>query len=366
MEEDEDWRLILDDFEGHLDRYSPTTIFPCVFCSFEISSPIEIIRHLFLNHSFFISKCSNLALLDRYLDYYRLNSPKLTEVLLKTKTFLTIQSDDENEKSLREILHKDRLETIMLQHEIERTTIFPQLRCIFCNSSFRGTWHQYLQWLFEVHQFNPGRPSNLVHIEELIDYLRPFILNFQCFNCGRTLENSKQLRNHMRKKPHGKIPNEKRFDRYYMVNYLEIERKWLEVQEDDEDIFETLEEGIQDIDDEKEVNNTQCLICDKILIDPEEMVIHLRDNHQFDFSEIRQVFENNFYHFVKFINFIRKKKSEGICFVCDLNVYGEYSDHIHLHLRKIPEDFEPFLHSEEFLIPFIASDPLLTVLEDVF
>lgn len=361
-----DWKIILEDFQGHLDRYSSTTKFPCIFCAFQAESSIEILRHLFFDHSFVVSHLSNLSLLDRYLDYWKIHSPPLIDYYLQDRKYLTINHSDESEHSFREILHKSRLDQIMIQHEKERTTVFPEMKCLFCNSTFTGTLHQYLQWLFDIHQFNPGRPSNLVYIGELVEYLRALIDNNQCIFCNQQFASPNHLQNHIRKKQHGKIPNGTKFDRYYMINYLEIDRKWPDfVNEIDDDQFENLEDGILDFDDEKEVNSTQCIICDMVSSDPDEMILHLLKVHNFDFREIKKSIGNNFYRFVKFVNFARSEKNRGVCFVCSENVIGSYSNHIELHENKIPKDVEKIFLDDQYLIPVIEGDTLLTVFENL-
>lgn len=352
------------DFEGHMDFYPPDTTFTCIFCDYETNDPLKILYHLVDQHNFFINRLSGLAMLPNYLSYWRIHAPTFITMEQYGDKRKTIDPENEDEKSIRATLHKLRLDNIMQQHEHERTVVQKDIPCLFCSKTFTGTWHQYLQWLFEVHGFNPGRPANLVYIPHLVSYLQKLLHNHQCIHCYQKFNTAQQLKNHMRKKPHDKIPNERKFDRYYMVNYLEEDRKWHDIEkEGDEDIEETLEEGLKDFD-EIEVDETLCLICDAVLSDPVECLQHMRTIHGFEFKDIKATLGNHFYNLVRYVNYARGMKKEGKCFVCGHKVEGDFSEHVASHKFKSPVETTTILGDDKFLIPVIEADPLLTVLED--
>ncbi|EAX90159.1 Zinc finger, C2H2 type family protein [Trichomonas vaginalis G3] len=357
-------KAIEQDFEGHMDFYEPDTTFPCIFCDFETNDPLQILYHLNDHHQFCINRLSGLAMLQNYLNYWQLHAPTFITMDFYGEKRKTIDPENEDEKSIRATLHKLRLDHIMLQHEQERTVVQKDIPCLFCSKTFTGTWHQYLQWLFEVHGFNPGRPANLVYIPHLVNYLQKLLSNNQCIHCYQKFQSQQQLRSHMKKKPHDKIPNEKKFDRYYMVNYLEEDRKWHDIEkESDEEIEETLEDGLKDFD-EVEIDETQCLICDAVLSEPTECIQHMHTLHGFDFNEVKNAVGNDFYHLVRFVNYARQMKKDNKCFICGENVIGNYSDHVCQHKHKAPLDTSTILGDDKFLKPVIDADPLLTVLED--
>ena len=360
------------DFEGHLDRYSPDTTFSCIKCDFECNNALEILKHLSDKHHFCINRLSGLAMLPNYLEYWRTHAPPLIEMEFYGEKRQTIDPQSEEEKNIRATLHKLRLEKIMAEHEQERTVVHENIPCIFCSKAFTGTWHQYLQWLFEVHSFNPGRPANLVFIGELVEYLRKLIANHQCIHCYQKFANATQLKNHMKKKPHGKIPTERKFDRYYMVNYLEEDRKWQEIEKegdcDDDDGLDNIdEEGIKEFD-QPEIDETKCLICDEVLNTPTECVKHMENEHGFQFQEIRNAFGKDFYHLVRFVNYARQMKIEDTCFLCGKKLNSknakEYIEHISQHKNSIPHDITNIVSTDKYLKPVIEGDPLLTILED--
>ncbi|KAH0803448.1 zinc finger protein [Histomonas meleagridis] len=252
----------------------------------------------------------------------------------------------------------------MVEHEKEREEK-SEMKCLFCNENFRGTWHEYLQWEFEEHQFNPGRPSNLIFIPELIALLRKQLDSNICICCGAQFPNQRTLRSHLRKKRHLRIPNDPSFDRYYMVNYLELNGR-APIDDEDDDLnaeMQPLEIAAADFN-EIEVNETYCLICDNVFRNPEDAVRHMRQAHHFDLNDVRKLLKWDFYNCVRFVNFARYSKSRNHCFVCNGEVDSDYVKHIESHKDKCPMDLKKFVGEDQLLIPFIDGDPLLTVLED--
>ena len=358
-------QLLQSDFEGHLDKYSNDTIFQCIFCDFETNDPLSLLYHLNDKHQFIIYKITSLSSLNNYLNHWRSHLPPLIDYEFSGILKKTIDPNDINEKNIRSTLHKMRLDFIMNQHETERTEIIQNIPCLFCEKKFTGTWHQYLQWLFEEHSFNPGRPANLVFIEEFIKNLNSFINKNICFHCYQQFSSKQLLLNHMKKKPNSKIPTETRYDRYYMVNYLEEDRKWLELSNEiEEDIIESLEEGLKDFD-ETEIIETSCLICDSILQNPNEVIHHMNTFHNFHFEDIQKTLNNDFYKLVRFINYCRKMKKDHKCFICNQNIFDDYSKHINNHEKKIPNNLLDIINNDDYLKPILESDPLLTILEEI-
>lgn len=358
---------IADELAGHLDRYGPSDVFMCIFCSHESHDALEILLHLAQEHKFGVSNLSALSLLPLYLKHWQCQIIDLTEATVYGVPLQTIDPQNPSEIQIRKVLHKMRLDRVMAQFEYERTHVNTDVKCLFCNETYTGTWHQYLQWLFERHAFNPGRPTNLVYIEELVNYLRTQLQNNTCIHCGQRLPNQKQLRQHMKKRPHDKIPNQKQFDRYYMVNYLEEGAKWQDIEREgdgDDEEGVPLEEGLRDWNDEPEMIETHCLICDLTFMDPDDCIRHMITAHGFRLEDVKKVVENAFYKLVRFVNYARTMKRDGKCFVCGECVVGDYADHIAWHDKKIPRDMSEIVDNDAYLIPVIDGDGLLTVLED--
>jgi hypothetical protein len=352
---------ISDALSCHLDHYNPSDIFVCLFCAFEDSNPLTLLTHLRTAHSLILTDLRHIPLLPKYLDYWRIHV--LPIVPVSATDFVTIDPNHPEERQLRISLHFLRLDSVMRAHEAERTIPQRGIACLFCQELFDGTWHGYLQWLFETHQFNPGRPSNLVFIPELVERLRGELEVNVCMYCRAVFPNQRKLKSHMRKKKHMRIPADHEFDRFYVVNYQELDGRFDEDGDEEEtEEMEELEKAAEGFD-EIEVNETVCLVCDMVMMTPEEAVGHMRDLHRFDLAEVRRALKREFYDCVRFVNWSRWQKSEGRCFVCGMNVAGDYTAHIEGHERKIPEDFQAFRGNDQLLIPFFAEDPLLTELE---
>lgn len=346
---------------NHIDRYTESSNFVCFFCAFETHIPEEIVSHLEKEHAFVFSDIAHTPLIPNYLDYWRIHTPPLVQV--PNTPYQTIDPENHEEVNLKAVLHRMRLEKVMCEHEMERTEEH-EMQCLFCNDQYKGTWHNYLQWLFETHQFNPGRPSNLVFIPEMIQFLRDELNANTCIFCKSVFPNQRKLKSHMRKKKHMRIPTDPIFDRFYMVNYLELDGQWEENDSDDDtDKNLTLEEAAADFS-ETEVNETVCMICDSTFCVPEDAIRHMKLHHSFNIYDVRKALDNNFYDSVRFVNYARYLKSKNKCFVCGEDVIGVYKDHIESHESKVPTCLKNIIGEDQLLIPFIDGDPMLTELED--
>lgn len=354
-----------------IDRYRDNDTFLCLFCNFEEHDPISLFFHLLQAHQFSFSNISRIPLLPKYLEYWRIHVPPLITIQFQGKQVQTIDNSAPEDISIRQNLHQIRLDAIMQEHERERTEINENIPCLFCTEKYTGTWQGYLQYLFVEHQFNPGRPSNLIYIKEFISRLRNQLDSNACIFCQAVFPNQRTLRSHMRKKKHMKIPTDPSFDRFYMVNYRDLDKEsWqnhdLDENDNDKidpDHMESLETAAQDFND-TEISETCCLLCSLTFPSPEDCKIHMKTQHCFDIVGIRNSIGNDFYNTVKFINFARYMKNQNQCFVCGHQVNGDYAAHIEQHSSKVPQSWDNVKGDDQFLLPIIDNDPLLTVLED--
>jgi len=70
-----------------------------------------------------------------------------------------------------------------------------------------------------------------VFVDELLEKLHERLENLRCLFCNNLFTERHVLREHMRKKQHKCInPNDVEYDKFYMVNYLEIGKTWKEVE----------------------------------------------------------------------------------------------------------------------------------------
>ena len=364
MSEEQDRIFYKREIETSLGIFNSDETYVCLFCTYESSDPVDTLIHLQNTHNFVFQNIKKIPLLHSYLQHWQIHAPPLIEITRNGKKYNSIDLTNKEDLDIRQNLHQLRLETIMSEHEYERTHKQIDIPCLFCPSKFTGTWHEYLQWLFEEHQFNPGRPSNLIFIPRLIEYLRNQLDHNTCIFCGSQLPNQRTLRSHLRKKKHMKISNDPLFDKFYMINYLELDGPPPKDDDDDDHgVMENFEEASKDFD-ETEVNETQCLICDCVFNSPEDCVWHMKVEHGFELSFIRNAYKGDFYNCVRFINYVRYNHNQGICFVCGEPVEGSYCEHYMSHKEKMPVNLPKLQGEDQLLIPVIEGDPLLTALED--
>jgi hypothetical protein len=349
--------------DAHLDHYGPTDSFLCPFCDVESNNGDFIFGHLRECHNFVLANVLRIPLIPEYLKYWKTHEPPL---VLCRDHLRTIDCNSKEDQELRAALHKRRLEKIMEEHEIERSVVQSNMKCLFCNDVFEGTWHEYLQWLFEKHQFNPGRPANLIFIPDLVDVLGHELDSNICIYCKSVFPNQRTLKSHMRKKKHMRIPSESPiYDRFYVCNYLNPDGKGdveseSEYEEESEESLETAAEDFSDV----EINETVCLICDSIFENPLSVIMHMREVHKFNIAEVTKALGNDFYDSVRFVNYSRFLKARNRCFICGHDVDTDYVMHVEAHANKVPDDFGMIKGEDQLLIPFFDEDPLLTELEN--
>ena len=102
--------------------------------------------------------------------------------------------------------------------------------CFFCRTIFEGSYAKLLDHMAFDHNFSVGQPHNLVYVEELLDVLENKLDNLVCIFCEKVFKNREVLKEHMRKKNHKKInPRNAAYDKYYLINYLEMGKSWEQV-----------------------------------------------------------------------------------------------------------------------------------------
>ncbi|KAG2460034.1 ZN277 protein, partial [Polypterus senegalus] len=85
------------------------------------------------------------------------------------------------------------------------------------------------------HGFNMGLPDNIVYVSEFLTMLKKKLDNLQCLYCEKVFRDKNTLKDHMRKKQHRRInAKNKEYDRFYVINYLELGKTWEEVQSEDD------------------------------------------------------------------------------------------------------------------------------------
>lgn len=273
------------------------------------------------------------------------------------------------DKLLRESLQKRRLQKMIAVQQRERSDSHFARKCLFCKLMFQGNRAQLINHMFHVHHFNLGRPDNLVNVDELLDILQARLDSLQCLFCERVFKTHDILKSHMRKKRHLRIDSKNReYDRFYMVNYLEMGRDWEDIQKEDD----VKEEKVSDSDDEGEWEDwaevddedTKCLFCSHVAPSAAASLQHAQTVHDFDFLDLKKQWGLTYYDCIKMINYIRRQVSKHRCVFCD----GESTNNDTLlrHMQqqqhfKIARD-APFWSDTQYFFPSDESDPMLTTL----
>lgn len=243
-------------------------------------------------------------------------------------------------KEDKELRHKLKLNEAIKVQEFERTDKSYTRQCLFCKLIIEGTRLEFLQHLSEKHNLQLGNPQNLVYIEELIEKIAGKITELQCIYCEKTFPEWNTLKEHMRKKLHKRInPADKTYDRFYIVNYLEVDKTWEDVQNEDDRY--ALPHGQQNTDEEysdwKEMQDEiNCLFCDKKEDNINTLCLHMEADHDFDFVENTK--QLDFYQKIKLVNYIRRQAHNKKCLYCDKsfeNLIGHLTTEGHCKLPKL-------------------------------
>merc|ERR1712131_282194 len=209
------------------------------------------------------------------------------------------------DRAIREHLHNQRLDLVVQYQDEDRLSSFDEM-CLFCSQRFTGGREacvEFFRHMNDTHQFNIGHPDNMVFVKELIETLRSRLSAFQCLYCSKFFKDRSTLKDHMRKKGHrGLNPDDRSFDKFYLVNYLEMGKRWTQLSRDpDEDLGEdqTWTEF-----DSIEHNQLYCFFCDAVFNNSKELNNHLYSEHDFEFEKIKENLNLTFYEQMKLINWI--------------------------------------------------------------
>ncbi|KAG8185750.1 hypothetical protein JTE90_000733 [Oedothorax gibbosus] len=271
------------------------------------------------------------------LDAHRQHSPSAEIPCNSEQCYALLDTNSADKEKLQE----ERLRYVLCQLQREREDIHFSRDCIFCKKPFTGNRSVLLDHMMEQHNFLIGAPDNIVFINELLDHLEQMLKDLKCLYCEKVFRDQTILKEHMRKKQHKRInPQNKTYDRFYLINYLELGKTWKEVQEE--------EYGVSQEEDEKEMMDFEdedlvfvCLFCEFKESDSDKMFLHMKNDHMFDFKQLKETHKLNFYHQIKLINYIRKKVHEKECISCDLKFNFQVDLLRHMaesgHAASLPE-----------------------------
>jgi len=359
----------------------------CLSCLqfFELPELIEnFADHLLTEHQIVIEEASLIVDPKRYVEYWRQRFskqsiaeifPKIVpkegdELFGKVDYFFEMSERLPEDYSLRQRLAMRRLEEALSCQQREREESSFSLPCIFCRYVARGNRSKIIHHLYMIHHLNLGSPDNLVFVQEYIEHLREKMNRNECIYCEKTFADRNVLMEHMRKRNHREVnPTNNYYDKFYIINYLELGKRWLEVLAED---FEDSTPAFVDSDEEEEEttwhewleDNTDedqfrviCLYCNNNQETVPALLSHMEEHHKFDFVKFIHEEKLGVYERSKFINFLRKKNFNSP----NYRTSNAETDDKSPKPAELPKREEWDI--EEELVPMFGNDHLLWLLE---
>ncbi|XP_017390513.1 zinc finger protein 277 isoform X3 [Cebus imitator] len=316
----------------------------CIFCEehFPVAEQDKLLKHMIIEHKIVIADVKLVADFQRYILYWRkrFTEQPITDFCSVIRINSTAPFEEQEnyfllcdvlpeDRILREELQKQRLKEILEQQQQERNDTNFHGICIFCNEEFLGN-------------------------------------SLQCLYCEKTFRDKNTLKDHMRKKQHRKInPKNREYDRFYVINYLELGKSWEEVQlEDDRELLDHQEDDWSDWAEHPAF--AVCLFCEKQAETIEKLYVHMEHAHEFDLPKVKSELGLNFYQQVKLVNFIRRQVHQCRCYGCHVKFKSKADLRTHMeetkHTSLLPD--RKTWDQLEYYFPTYENDTLLCTLSD--
>ncbi|XP_050014643.1 zinc finger protein 277 isoform X2 [Alexandromys fortis] len=275
---------------------------PCIFCEehFPVAEQDKLLKHMIIEHKIVIADVKLVADFQRYILYWRkrFTEQPITDFCSVIRINSTAPFEEQDnyfllcdvlpeDRVLREELQKQKLKEILDQQQRERNDTSFRGVCMFCTEEFHGNRSVLLNHMAREHAFNIGLPDNIVNCAEFLHTLQKKLDNLQCLYCEKTFRDKNTLKDHMRKKQHRRInPKNRDYDRFYVINYLELGKSWEEVQlEDDRELLDLPEDDWSDW--QEYPVCAVCLFCEKQEETIDQLYVHMKDTHGFDLLRIK-------------------------------------------------------------------------------
>nr|XP_033814251.1 zinc finger protein 277 isoform X2 [Geotrypetes seraphini] len=353
---------------------------PCLFCDeCFLEEQDKLLKHMIIEHKLVIADVKLIVDFRRYILYWkkRFTEQPTTDFcsVIRTNSEAPVEKQDNyfllcdvlpEDRVLREELQQQRLKEILEQQQQERYDSEFHGICMFCNEEFTGNRSVLFNHMNRDHAFNVGLPDNIVFCTEFLDSLQKKIDNLQCLYCEKIFRDKNTLKDHMRKKQHRRINSKNReYDRYYVINYLELGKSWEEVQsEDDRELIDHQEDDWSDW--EEHPICAVCLFCDKQADTTEKLLDHMKDAHGFDLNKTKAALGLKFYQQVKLVNFLRREIHQGRCHGCQMMFHSKPALVNHMeetkHIALLPD--RSLWNQPQYYFPTYENDTLLCTLSD--
>ena len=356
---------------------STKNVTPCVFCEeFKVESCNDDDRENYFNHleekhGVKVDKKHELKYIFRK---YFLNCSKYFDTTKKPATLGLVQWFRDfysNDAKLREEVKILHLKELLFQRERERKQTDFKRKCFICDKynhkKVTGNSKYFLTHLMNSHSICLGKPDNIVNVEEFLDLLENYVKAGKCFHCKKTnVDVCRHLRQEkLRFRPKYMNTNRnfylkpykefKDFDRFYLINHIELGKGWEDLKKTEKKaaIFESEESKFSGWEEDKPL--TLCLFCDFKCNGTERVFGHMKVNHKFDFEYVTS--QIDFYEKVKVVNYIRRVVA----------YFGKQEDCQHLWNRnqKIVSTIKKLIYEksnwkgEEFMQPLLKNDALI-------
>ncbi|XP_062276996.1 zinc finger protein 277 [Scomber scombrus] len=361
-----------------LQQRPSTELLVCLFCS-EFEQKDVLLKHLLLQHKLVIADVKLIADLPKYMLYWKgrfLEQP-VTDFcsVIKTNSTGPVEKQEDyfllcdvlpEDRILRENLQQKRLEEVLEQQQKERDDSSFHRVCMFCSDEFSGNRSSLLNHMAREHSFSIGLPDNIVYCDDFLNTLQCKLDNLQCLYCEKTFRDKTTLKDHMRKKAHRRInANNHEYDRFYIINYLELGKTWEEVQsEDDRELVDEEDDDWSDW--QAHPVSAVCLFCDHQSETMEQIYTHMKETHDFDLHKLRIELNLRFYQQVKLVNYIRRQIHQSRCYGCQEKFDSRADVLRHIvaegHAMKLP-DISTW-DQPQYYFPTYENDALLCTLSD--
>ncbi|CAG2116105.1 unnamed protein product [Medioppia subpectinata] len=357
--------------------------------------------HLLTDHKFMIADIDTIADLAKYCDHWRpkfaptvdghdwtrfcvaINTNSGPKDVAERETYYMIGGSAQEfpeDTRVREGLRQSMLDLILLQSQSERNDTEFSRQCIFCRKVFTENRANLFAHLAADHGLNVGNPDNIVHCRELLDVIDRRVTALQCLYCERTFKSWATMKEHMRKKGHRQLnPDNRDYDKFYLINYLSPERDWRDVKREvDVDVKPDGADDGCDADEESEQNEWNdwsesdpkdhhciCLFCE-FAADIEPLKAHMKTVHDYDIDTVLIDRLEDFYNRIKVINYMRRTIHECRCHYCGQRATTRDSLLVHLefsgHSKLLPDECD--YDSPDNYFPTYENDNLLHFLDN--
>ncbi|KAL1130611.1 hypothetical protein AAG570_011853 [Ranatra chinensis] len=306
----------------------------CILCDKGYHFPDQrqqLLEHIFQDHRLVIADVDDIPDLPSYLTFWR-SQMFYSDIKEYCSTFLvdvqkdgTVLNNQEYyllsdilpmDREIRNNLQRQKLENALEQQAKERDDRNYKHSCLFCRKDVMSSRAEYINHLSIKHNLQLGQPDNLVYIDKFLSIIEAKIDNLQCIFCEKFFKDRAVLKEHMRKKQHKRVnPNNKLYDQFYMINYLEADSRLKNKRRDSFDgedpcDWSDWEENFQ--------VSIVCLFCEEVSNSWEDVMYHMNQIHRFQYE--KNVADLTFYDQVKLVNYIRRQIYRHRCITCDLEL----------------------------------------------